>query len=174
MPFRRNFDLNEDFRRGMAEVKREMGILGLQMVKDAAGYLDEHKVNMDGDLKKSLDSEVELFLNGLAAKLTVGAGAKHAEWVHDGTKKRDKFPPIEPIRYWVRKKLNIVEEAEIKSAAYAIAKSIKERGTSMKGQPRSAQGPIGRPFLDFAINKHKDKFASRMQDAFNRGFNARA
>jgi hypothetical protein len=171
MPLKRNFDLNEDFRRGMAEVEREMKLLGLQMVKDASQFLDDYKVNVDGTLKKSLVSEVDLFMNGLAARLVVGAGAKHAEWVHEGTKPRDKFPPVAPIRRWVKKKLAIADPQEIKRVAFLIARSIKERGTSMSA-PGVGDGPRPKPFLDFALQKHQDKFASRMQGAFTRGFDA--
>ena len=41
----------------------------------------------------------------------------------------------------------------------------------MKGQPSAAKGPIGRPFLDFALDRHKDTFARRMEKAYLRGFN---
>lgn len=169
MPVRRNFDLNEDHQRGMQAVLQEMELIGLLMVRDMAKFLDDYKVNMDGDLKKSIGYEKELFLQGIGARLTVGAGAQHAEWVHDGTRPRKKFPPIEPIRYWVREKLAIFDEQEIKSVAFLIARSIKERGTSMSA-PGAGDGPRPKPFLDFALSKHQDSFADRLQKAYLKGF----
>ena len=62
MSVRRNFDLNQDFRRGMREVEKEMHRFGLIITKEAAEYLDDHKINVDGDLKKSITHEVEEFL----------------------------------------------------------------------------------------------------------------
>ena len=168
MAVRRNFDLNQDFRRGMREVEKEMHRFGLVIVKEAANYLDEHKINVDGDLKKSLTHDVEDFLGGAAMRLTVGTNSKHAVYVHEGTKPRSKFPPMKPIRTWVKKKLNIIEENEAKRVAFLIARSIKEKGTSMRGEG-SGKGPRRRPFLDRALEKHQDKFVQKMQEAFARG-----
>ena len=168
MSVRRNFDLNQDFRRGMREVEKEMHRFGLVIVKEAADYLDKHKINVDGDLKKSLTHEVEAFLNGAAMRLTVGTNSQHAIYVHEGTRPRSKFPPRKPIETWVKKKLGITEQAEIKSVAFLIARSIKERGTSMRGEG-SGKGPRRRPFLDRALEKHQDRFVSKMQEAFTRG-----
>ena len=108
------------------------------------------------------------FSNGAAMRLTVGTNSQHAIYVHEGTKPRDKFPPIKPIESWVKKKLGIAEKAEIKSVAFLIARSIKERGTSMRGEG-SGKGPRRRPFMDRALEKHQDRFVSKMQDALYAG-----
>ena len=170
MSFKRNFDLNKDAKRGILAVRKEMLKLGLQIRKDAIKYLDDNKVNMDGTIKRTINREVDLFMNGLAARLKVGTNAEHARFVHDGTRPRKTLPPFEPIRYWVEKKLNIAGEGEIAKVANAIRWSIKNRGTSMSA-PGSGKGPRGKPFLDFALERHKDKFASRMQKAYLEGFN---
>ena len=168
MAVRRNFDLNDDARRSMKAVEREMERYGLLIVKEAADYLDRNKINVDGDLKKSLTHEVDDFLNGAAMRLTVGTNSQHAIYVHEGTRPRSKFPPIKPIRTWVKKKLGIAEEAKIKQVAFLIARSIKERGTSMRGEG-SGKGPRRRPFLDRALEKYQDSFVRDMEAAFARG-----
>ena len=41
-----------------------------------------------------------------------------------------KFPPIQPIRDWVRRKLN-VEESEVDGVAFVIARKIAREGTDI-------------------------------------------
>ena len=166
MAVSRNFNLSEDFQRGMAEVEKEMHLYGLRITKAAADYLDEHNINVDGNLKKSITHEVEQFLSGI--RLTVGTNSQHAIYVHEGTRPRDKFPPIKPIETWVKKKLGIAEKSEIRKVAFLIARSVKERGTSMRGEG-SGKGPRRRPFMDRALDKHQKNFVRDMERAFVRG-----
>lgn len=173
MSFKRNFDLNKDAKRGMIEVQREMGILGLQMVKEAGNILDKKGRNFTGDTKKNISHLVELFLQGLAAKLTVGTNSDHARVVHDGrepgkvpyTRKPRGFE-ADPLDWgytflheWVEKKLNIASTMEIKSVAGAIAQKIKKEGTE------------GTPFLDMTLERFQNRFVRRVQKAYLRGFN---
>ena len=56
----------------------------------------------------------------------VGTPAKYGESVEFGTKAH--FPPVDPIRFWVEKKLGY-SEAEAASVAFLIARAISVRGT---------------------------------------------
>lgn len=169
MPVSKNFNLNRDYQRGLDAVELEMDVLGHLLVKEAANYLDDNKVNVSGGTKKSLTHEVERFLNGI--KLTAGTRKRSAIYLHEGTGPRAKFPPIKPLRRWVKRKLGIAEQAEINRAAFLIARSIKERGTSMSA-PGSGKGPRPKPFMDFALARYQDKFQPRLEAAFMRGVNS--
>ena len=166
MPLRRNFNLNDDFIRGIDAVEIEMTRIGLEIEKEAVQYLKGNDMNVDGTLQKSITHEVENFL--AAVKLTVGAGANYALFVHDGTKPRKQFPPRKAIERWVKKKLGIRDAKEIKTVGFLIARSIKERGTSMRGEG-TGKGPRKRPFLDFAIERRAKDFELRIEMAFMKG-----
>lgn len=56
----------------------------------------------------------------------LGTPAIYGEAVEFGTKPH--FPPIEPIQFWVEKKLGI-QGKEAKSVAFLIARKISKRGT---------------------------------------------
>ena len=157
MPVKSNFDLPREVRRGLDRVETELNRIGLEMVRLASDFLDREKINVEGDLKKSLTHQVDRFLSGI--RLIVGAGANHAPFVHSGT--RPHFPPPEPIVRWVQKKLD-VPESEVRSAAFLIARKISKEGTKAK------------PFLDFALNRMRNRIASRVETAFLRGLNIAA
>jgi hypothetical protein len=55
------------------------------------------------------------------------------------------MPPVSAIQGWVKRKLNVKDEAKSKSIAWAIAMDIKENGT------------LPRPFLSPAIESVKNK-----------------
>ena len=174
MSFKRNFDLNEDFRRGMAEVKRELQIMGLQMEKEASKILDDEGRSDTGLTKNRTKSLVEMFLNGMAVRLSLGTNTNYAQWVHDGRepgpvpyekKSSDNADPLSwgyTFLYpWVKLKLKIADPFEIKAAAGAIAQKIKNEGTE------------GTPYLDMTLDRFQDKFVQRAQAAFVRGFDGR-
>lgn len=156
MPYRQNFDLPRDLSRGLDEVEKLLHRIGNEIIRDAAEWLDDHKVNMDGDVKKSLTYQVDRFIDSVRMK--AGAGANHAPYVHYGTKPHR--PPIAPIRYWVKKKLNIIDEGEIKAVAHAVASKIAAKGTDAK------------PFLDTPFLKAQRHFARRIEAAFLKGLSA--
>ncbi len=56
----------------------------------------------------------------------ISTPAVYGESVEMGTKPH--FPPVEPIRHWVEKKLGY-DEKEAKSIAFLIARAISKRGT---------------------------------------------
>ena len=57
----------------------------------------------------------------------VASSSPHAMAVELGTKPH--FPPIAPLKDWVKAKLGITGEKEITSTAWAVAKAISIRGT---------------------------------------------
>jgi hypothetical protein len=54
--------------------------------------------------------------------------ASHAEVVNYGRTPGMTMPPVDALTNWVRRKLQISDEKEIRSTAFAIAKSIEQRG----------------------------------------------
>ena len=50
-----------------------------------------------------------------------------------------RMPPVDAIKYWVRRKLGITGDREARSAAYVIARAIGKRGTFADKNPRGAQ-----------------------------------
>ncbi|CAB4199379.1 hypothetical protein UFOVP1336_32 [uncultured Caudovirales phage] len=57
-----------------------------------------------------------------------GGASLYAEFVELG-RKPGKFPPIEPIRKWVRRVLRITGESNIRSVAYLVGRKIARQGT---------------------------------------------
>lgn len=42
---------------------------------------------------------------------------------------RPHFPPVGPLQLWVRRKLGITDEREVRSVAFLVARAISRRGT---------------------------------------------
>lgn len=61
------------------------------------------------------------------AVLRVGSPQSYAVPVELGTKPH--MPPVQPIQYWVARKLGIKDEKKAKAVAWAIAKKIARHGT---------------------------------------------
>lgn len=82
-----------------------------------------------GGLRDSITSEQSVGPEGVIG--VVGTAMAHAIPVELGTKPH--FPPIEPLEDWVRAKLGVREDREVRSAAFAIARAISHRGTLAVG-----------------------------------------
>jgi hypothetical protein len=101
-------------------------------VTEAVKYLERViKKNPDfpygaGPLHLLQTVETEVSHKGEEVLGIVGTPAKYAEAVEYGTKPH--FPPLEPLQYWVEKKLGL-PEGEAKSVAYLIARKISVDGT---------------------------------------------
>ncbi len=78
-----------------------------------------------GGLKGSIYSDETLAADNVLG--VVASPLSYAEPVELGT--RPHFPPIQPLIDWVRVKLGIGDDKEAKRAAYAIARTIAQRGT---------------------------------------------
>ncbi len=87
-----------------------------------------------GRLKQSIQ-----IIGSAEDKLYVGTSVKYAAYIQFGT--RPHYPPIQPLKKWVRRKLNAEE-----SVAYAVQRKIGAKGT----EPN--------PFVDRAIEKVRRKF----------------
>lgn len=61
----------------------------------------------------------------------VGSSNPHAVPVELGT--RPHFPPLEPLKDWVRSRLDIRGKSEVHAVALAIARKIAARGTPAAG-----------------------------------------
>jgi hypothetical protein len=79
----------------------------------------------------------------------VGTPAKYAEAVEYGTKPH--FPPLEPLQYWVEKKLGLPEK-EAKSVAFLIARKISVKGTE------------GSHMFEFAWEENKDRVEKMLNE----------
>lgn len=91
-------------------------VAGLQKQFDVLG------LNDTGGASAALSSKVvgnKLQIEGLLRTVVLASGRKPG-----------KFPPIQPIRDWVRRKLN-VEESEIDGVAFVIARKIAREGTDI-------------------------------------------
>ena len=73
----------------------------------------------------------------------------YAAAVEYGT--RPHFPPVAPLKLWVKAKLGITNEAEITSAAYGIARKISKHGT----KPQK--------FIERATDKMRPDFARKFE-----------
>ena len=123
--------------------------LGLEIERDVVAYLDREGVSVDGDLRKSVTHQVSRTLGQI--DLEAGAYAKHARFVHDGT--RPHWAPKAPIERWVRKKLGVTKRADVASATWFVRKKIARDGTD------------GTPFLDDVVAEYLPVIAPRVRAA---------
>lgn len=120
----------------------------ISKVTEAVKYL-ERMIKTDPDFPRgagplhlisTIGSDVSA--SGETVTGIVGTPAKYAEPVEYGTKPH--FPPLEPLQYWVEKKLGLPEK-EAKSVAFLIARKISKEGTE------------GAHMFEDAWTEHKDK-----------------
>lgn len=125
-------------------------------VTEAVKYL-ERVIKKDPDfpygagplhLISTVSSEVDY--KGEEVTGIVGTPAKYAEPVEYGTKPH--FPPLEPLQYWVEKKLGITDEKEAKSVAFLIARKISVEGTE------------GAHMFEFAWAENKDRVEKMLDE----------
>lgn len=82
-----------------------------------------------GTLRQSVFAEQRIEPDGVLG--IVGSAIQYAPYVELGT--RPHFPPIEPLKDWVRKKFALAEEEQVEAAAWSIARKIAARGTLAVG-----------------------------------------
>lgn len=140
-----NIAVRGDYEDFMRRAERELVRIGLDLEETAVRFVEKKNISVDGDIQKSIKSIVKDVLGKL--RLQFGASARHAIFVHEGTKPH--WPPFAPIRSWVRKKLNVpVEKAD--SVAFLVQRKIAREGTPAK------------PFLAVAIRAHINTIAGRI------------
>jgi len=105
------------------------------------------------EVTKALTSGMMAFVNG-----EIYSDCPYAEYPETGT--RPHMPPVEPLKLWVRRILNIADEKEAESVAWAIAKTIAKYGTKAK------------PYFRPGIEENIPKFESVMKQAFDEDLNA--
>ncbi len=136
----------------LAEILKFARRVALIVERETVEVIDDKDLRASADLRKSIKSKIKQ--TTLKTVVEVFSGMKYAVYVHEGTKPH--FPPIEPIMNWVKKKgigqqfsiktkrafgkqrrkvktasgySNSTYSKEIRSVAYAIAKSISKKGT---------------------------------------------
>lgn len=100
----------------------------------------------EATLKKSGHIEREFL------KKTIIYDTPYATYIEFGT--RPHFPPVKPLQEWAKRVLRL-SDAEAKSAGWAIAKKISERGT----EPQ----PFLRPAIDYTVVKAEELFRNRLR-----------
>ncbi|APF20396.1 hypothetical protein Calab_1455 [Caldithrix abyssi DSM 13497] len=129
-------------------LERELANIGEDMVANVVEYLDRRNINVTGDLRKSIVSEVKREQEKLL--LTVGTNLLYAPFVHYGTKPH--WPPKKAIRKWVYKKFGLTHKA-LNRATFLIRRKIAEQGTRKK------------PFLLAVYRLYKPRIVKRLQAA---------
>jgi len=152
-------NIDQAFRSVLREVQR----IGLELEADAVQYLADYKfagkprpINVDGDLAKSIHSEVQTLRDGILMALS--DGVLYGVFVHEGTKPH--WPPVAPIERWVKKKLGITDSVELRSVTYLVRRKISKVGTEAK------------PFLREPLLRKLPEIAPRIAHAFVTGLAA--
>lgn len=122
-----HIDPRADERLIRQEVEKELARIGMEAERHVLDYLSKHNIDFEGDLAKSVYSEVQLEMQVM--RMTFGANAKHAIFVHDGTKPH--WAPIAPLRRWVVKKLGY-KFPQAEQVARKVQLKIARRGTKAK------------------------------------------
>lgn len=89
-----------------------------------------------GTLRDSVYAEVRGASEIQTGKIVAGIGASYASYAELGT--RPHWPHLPSLMLWVRRKLGIHSESELRSVTFLIARKIAQRGT--KGKRMFEQG----------------------------------
>lgn len=135
----------------MRALERELTDIGLELEALAVDYIDKKKINVTGDLRKSITSEVRRELNSI--HLQFGTNQEYAVFVHEGT--RPHMPPEKPIRQWVVKKLGVPAQ-EVDRVTAAVRWKIFKKGTE------------GKPFLAVPFRAYRRIMAQRIADTITK------
>lgn len=152
--------LEDEFGKLIAtEIEKLAENIALKLESETVDVIDENDIRSEGSLRKSISSNIENRSKEavLSYLVKVFGNVNYAVYVHEGT--RPHFPPIEPIMRWVKNKgigqqfyikskraiatkrkavktkSGLSENkysSEVRSVAYAIAKSISKKGTRGK------------------------------------------
>jgi hypothetical protein len=138
-----------------SSLRRELGSLGQELeqrTRTAArasarfgqAVLRENAPHAFGDLAKGI--EVRTTMDGAAIALT----APHTVPVNSGS--RPHTPPLEPLKDWVRLRLDLADEAEIERVAFAIQRKIATEGTEPTFFIEKSM-PAIEEYLEFAMRE---------------------
>lgn len=130
---------------------------GLQIVADAKLNLRNNGTNVTGQLSASgrvqkVDDDPDSIDAGFFSQDTRGGYALFVEY----GRRAGKFPPIDEIVQWVRKKLRIREQKAAKGIGFLIARKIAKKGT----RPH--------PFFGPAVEKNKNAINDFIAEEVNK------
>lgn len=122
-------NLRQHVRQDLASILRgidaELNRIGNEMVRDVVDYIEENRLEVQGDLKKGITYQVD-YANG-AFTLRMGGTAKHTYFVEEG-RRPGKFPPVRKMQLWVQRKLNI-KGKQRNRVAFLVGRKISKSGT---------------------------------------------
>jgi len=134
-------------------VEAELALFGQEVVADVVDYINEPhggwRIAMDGTLANSVISETDIDRG--VVSVSIGPTALHGIFRHYGT--RPHWAPIDPLKYWVKKKLGVSEPKDVDAIAYRVQRKIAKHGTE------------GDPFLSEPFNERRGTVAPRVADA---------
>jgi len=111
----------------LAGIEQELYDFGEDVRAAVIQYLDDEGINVQGDIRDSINYEVAREIGRM--RISVGSNSDHAIFVHEGTKPH--WPPVDPIKKWAIRKLNI-KGKELLKATWFIRKKIATVGTDPK------------------------------------------
>lgn len=107
----------------MNEIDKQMDVITAEIfAKTQQNLIDDGKIDTGALLQTG-----NMDLSGFLHKKIIYP-ASHAEVVNYGRQPGAAMPPVDALVTWVRRKLQITDEKEIRSTAFAIAKAIEKRG----------------------------------------------
>lgn len=129
---------------------------GLKIVNDAKENLRSNKSVVTGQLRASGKVQaVQDDKDAIDAGFFGDKGSGYAYFVEYG-RRAGKFPPVDEIVQWVKKKLRIRAEKEANGIGFMIARSIAKKGT----KPH--------PFFAPAVDKNENAVADYIAEELNK------
>lgn len=130
---------------------------GLQIVADAKQNLRNNRSNVTGQLSASgrvqtVEGDPDAVDAGFFSQDTRGGYAFFVEY----GRRAGKFPPVDEIVQWVRKKLRIREPKAAKGIGFVIARKIAKKGTTPH------------PFFGPAVEKNKKAVRDAIAEAVSK------
>ena len=110
-------------------------------------YFQKNNINVSGYLRNSITSEVRREAERIMG--ITGTNTKYAIFVHQGT--RPHWPPIQPIKRWVIRKLGISGK-DVPKVIFLVRRKIAEKGTPAK------------PFFTFVFKQYQNRIAQTVAD----------
>ena len=136
-------------------IEKALNNYGLYLEEQIVDEIERRHISVSGELKKSIVTEVKKTMLGwmvrVGTNLKTETGYPYPVGVHEGTEPH--AAPIDPLREWVRLKLNISEELENRKVAGAIWWKIKQFGTE------------GKPFMSSVFIKERYKMQKEIHKA---------
>ena len=131
----------------------EMDALLLREVQEATP-------TAQGTLRAGMHSEESVTEFGVTG--ITGSSLIYAQPVELGT--RPHFPPVEALTDWVRLKLGISDEREVRSVAFLIARKISRVGTKGAFMFRDAVKRL-EPVMEARFVRARDRIVARLAGA---------